>query len=133
MLGVEPGIAPMNDYVDSFNLWSPALVRELCKRIQLVTHTSWETAFAANLHVSEFILYGVFVDEAVGPQARVYPVNRMGCHNYWDEEPLGAQAALAFADTLGDDDVAMMISAKSGTELSVRREALTRAREVARK
>ena len=53
--------------------------------------------------------------------------DRMRCHNYWDELPLDLDAALSFVGRARDDDIALMISAKSRTELSIRRQAIAQA------
>jgi|SRR5215217_3765364 len=128
MLGLSNEVVgPVNDYVDAFNIWSPDVVRRLCSRVSDKSGKPWQTVFAANLHVSEFILYGVFVDEVLGEHAPVSAVNRMRCHNYWDDVPLDLDAALSFVARARADDVALMISAKSGTELSIRRQAIARA------
>ena len=128
MLGLSSEVSlPLNDYVDAFNIWCPDVVRALCSRISNESGEVWQTAFAANLHVSEFILYGVFVDEVLGGRAPVCAVDRMRCHNYWDEVPLDLDAALSFVGRARDDDIALMISAKSGTELSIRRQAIAQA------
>jgi hypothetical protein len=128
MLGLSNDVSPpLNDYVDAFNIWSPDIVRALCSRISEKSGKAWQTAFAANLHVSEFILYGVFVDEVLRASAPVCAVNRMRCHNYWGELPLDLDAALSFVGRARDDDIALMISAKSRTELSIRRQAIAQA------
>ncbi|WP_433499348.1 DUF6492 family protein [Sphaerimonospora sp. CA-214678] len=120
---------PLHDYVNSLTLWDPAAVRALQDRIEKVTGRRWQDAFSARLHISEFILYGVFVDELLGAPA----ASDTGiCHNYWDATPLSMAEALAFADRLDSRAVGMMISAKSGTTLDVRRAAISRCLEVAR-
>jgi hypothetical protein len=121
---------PLTDYVNPFNVWSPDVVRALCSKVSDESGLPWQTAVAANLHVSEFILYGVFVDEVLGDTAPLHVVDNLRCHNYWDEVPLDLGAALAFASRAGDDDIAMMISAKSRTEISVRRQAIAQAQGI---
>ncbi len=128
LLGLPPaGGGPLNDYVDAFNVWSPHVVRAMCARITHVTGKAWETAFASQLHISEFILYGVFLDEVLGMSAAVHVTDRMPSHNYWDATPLDLAKAYEFVDQARETDVALMISAKSRTPLDVRRRALTRA------
>jgi hypothetical protein len=50
----------------------------------------------------------------------------MLCHSYWDPSPLNLDTAERFARAVPDEDVAVMISAKSHTPLEVRRTALSR-------
>jgi hypothetical protein len=47
----------------------------------------------------------------------------MLCHSYWEPAALAAAAA-GFVRGLSPDDVAVIISAKSGTPLEIRREAM---------
>ena len=79
---------------------------------------------AGQLHVSEFILYGVFVDEVLGEQREYGAAESMLCHSYWDTSPLNLEAAEQFVSELPAEDIAVMISAKSHTPLDVRRTAL---------
>jgi Family of unknown function (DUF6492) len=123
---------PLPDYVSPFNFWDPAVVRRMQEYIRETTGKDWLDAFTAKLHISEFILYGVFVDEVLGRSAPLPPADVTVCHNYWERQPLDREAALAFADGLQPDAVAMMISAKSDTTLDVRRAAIERCAEIVR-
>nr|WP_233507739.1 DUF6492 family protein [Spongiactinospora gelatinilytica] len=122
---------PLPDYVSSLNFWDPALVREMQERITKVTGRHWMDAFNSHLHISEFILYGVFVDEVVGATAGPPPYTDSVCHNRWDDTPLDLAAALDFADRLTPSAVGMMISAKSRTPWDVRLAAVQRCAQVA--
>lgn len=123
---------PLPDYVSSFNFWEPATVRELQRRITATTGRDWLDAFTSQLHVSEFMLYGVFVDEvlhATGPRP---PADNTVCLNTWQRTPLDLDGALAFAELLEPDAVAMMISAKSNTPMDIRRAAIERCAAIAK-
>lgn len=126
LLGIPGARAPLPDYISAFNVWDRRTVLAMCDRIQQVTGRPWLDAVAGQLHVSEFILYGVFVDDVLGEQANVVPVESMLCHSYWDPSPLNLDAAERFVRAVPDEDVAVMISAKSHTPLDVRRTALSR-------
>jgi hypothetical protein len=76
------------------------------------------------LHFSEDILYGVFVDDVLGYRASVAHTESSLCHSYWGHRPLDVDSAKEFLGGIAADDVAVMISAKSNTPLNVRREAL---------
>lgn len=126
LLGVPPRDPPLPDYISAFNVWDRGTVLALLDRIERTAGRPWLDAVTAQLHISEFILYGVFVDEVLGASAQVAPSGSMLCHSYWDPSPLSAAQAAGFAAALPDSDVAIMISAKSGTPLDVRRAALAR-------
>jgi uncharacterized protein DUF6492 len=128
-LPVAPAL-PLPDYVSSFNVWDPAQVRAMQKKISETSHADWLDTFTRELHVSEFILYGVFVDQ-VANAGGLHPLSdTMFCHDYWGRTPLDHDQALAFADRMSADAVAMMISAKSNTPQEVRRAAIQRIRSV---
>lgn len=124
LLGVGRVAPPLPDYISPFNVWSRATVLGLKNRIEAVTGQPWLEAVASHLHFSEFILYGVFVDEVLG-QMKERRVDSMLCHSYWGHLPLGAESGKEFLSAAPRDSVAVMISAKSGTPLDVRRAVLS--------
>ena len=125
LLGLAPaGPPPLPDYVSPLNAWDRRVVLALRDRIERATGRPWLDAIASELHVSEFMLYGIFVDNVLGSQADVQPVESMLCHTYWGTAPLARGAAAQFVGARAQDDIAVMISAKSGTPLDVRRRAL---------
>jgi hypothetical protein len=121
---------PLPDYVSSFNFWDPAAVRALQQRITETTGRDWLDAFTAQLHISEFMLYGVFIDEVYSSAGARPVADTAVCHNTWQRTPMELDEALAFAERLPADAVAMMISAKSRTPDDVRRAAVERCAEV---
>lgn len=131
LFGLPPApLPPLPDYVSSFNFWDPAAVRAMQRRIGDVTGRDWLDAFTSQLHISEFMLYGVFIDE-VFRGSRPWPqADATVCHNTWQRTPLDLDGALAFAEQLDSDAVAMMISAKSGTPVEIRRAAIDRCAEI---
>jgi Family of unknown function (DUF6492) len=133
LLGLPPAPQPpLPDYISPLNFWQPATVREMQVRIADVKGRAWLDAFTSRLHVSEYILYGVFVDEAMNAAAARPPADTTICHNEWQRTPLDHGAAEAFANRLGPDAVAVMISAKSRTPNDVRQAAIRRCTEIVR-
>jgi hypothetical protein len=121
---------PLPDYVSSFNFWDPAAVRAMLARITEATGTDWLDAFTSQLHISEFMLYGVFVDEVLHASGPRPPGDTSVCLNTWQRTPLGLEESLAFAEQLEPEAVAMMISAKSNTPVDIRRAAIERCAEI---
>lgn len=126
LLGAD-GIAtpPLPDYVSPVGIWDPAVVRAMQDRITEVSGRPWLDSFTRELHVSEFIVYGVFVDHVLSPIVRP-PSTGSLCHNSWVRSPLDERSAMEFADQLPAEAVAVMISSHSRTPLGVRRAALRR-------
>lgn len=123
LLGLPSISPPMPDYVSAINVWSPKLVRRALRRVESVTGLPWATAFGREWTLSEFFLYGVYVDHLVGVD-HIDPVDSMQCHEYWDVEPLTPRTAMEFIHHLKPEDTAIMISAKSRTPLDLRRQAI---------
>lgn len=112
------------DYICWPCLWRPDVVRRLCAHLERTTGRPWWSAIARELHFSEMVLYGVFTDhhETVAAPA----TDDMHCVTHSDETALTSRDLDVFLDGVGRDDVAVMVSAKSGTELADRRRALRR-------
>jgi hypothetical protein len=126
LLGLPPAEAPYADYICWPAPWDPVVVRALLARVEQVTGKPWATAIGAQLHFSEEILYGVFVDEVLGAPADSYATDDMLCPEYSDEVPLDEGGMNGFLSRVVPDDIAIMVSAKSGTPLEVRRAAIAR-------
>jgi len=127
LLGVPPEPPPLPDYISPFNVWDRHIAAALQGWIQQTTGKHWLDAVGAQLHFSEFVLYGVFADKVLGGQVNVTETNSMFCHNYWKRTPLDLAAGERFVREMPEQDVAIMISAKSGTPLEVRRKILSAA------
>lgn len=130
LLGLPAGPKPpLPDYVNGIGVWDPPVLRAMLRRVEEVNGRHWVDAFTARLHISEFIVYGVFVDEAraiVGP-----PGDDALCHTYYEQTPLDLTAALEFAEALKPDAIGMMIAGNSGTAPEVRVAAIRRCEEIA--
>lgn len=133
LLGV-PGTAvpPLPDYVNPINLWQPGVVRAMQRRITEVTGHHWLDAVTAKLHISEFILYGVFVDHLHGAGTSPRLVDDRFCLHYFEREPMDARAAVVFTDRARPDTIGIMISSHSGTPHAVRQLAARRCTEMTR-
>jgi hypothetical protein len=124
LLGVPSAPPPLPDYISPFNVWDRRIVLAMLERIERATGSHWLDAVAGRMHFSEFFLYGVFVDKALGSQVSVRGTSSMFCRGYWKHRPLDLTEGLRFVQDMPAEDVAIMISAKSGTSLEVRRKIL---------
>jgi hypothetical protein len=124
MLGLpKPAAPPYTDYISSLLAWDPAIVRQLLAKVANTIGRPWTTAIAGQLHFSEWTLYGIFVDEAIGAPVNSFVSDDPLCLSYWNDGPLNRQGAFDFLRGVQPTDVAAMISAKSRTPLAVRRAA----------
>lgn len=125
------GLAPpppgfLHDYVAWPCPWSPAIVRSMLERVSEVTGEHWATAIGREIHFSEMILYGVYVDQIHSRTSEVVSTDSMRCLNYSEETPMDEAGVRSFLRGIGERDLAVMISAKSGVSLALRQRMLTR-------
>jgi hypothetical protein len=123
LLGLAPPNFPAPDYVSSFCVWEPRVVRALVERIERNMKQPWMDAVTGGRTLSEWTIYGVFVEEILGFDAEIFTETSL-CHSYWDNIPLTEKSAIEFASQIGPNDVAVLIQSKSKTPRNVRRAAL---------
>jgi hypothetical protein len=126
LLGLPPvgrGDA-LDDYICWPCTWSPQTVRDMLARIESVHGRSWQRLVGAQRHFSEMILYGVYVMEVLREAAPFVTVSEMACTRHTEETTLGPADLRALVSSRRPDDVAIMISAKSNTDIGMRRDAL---------
>jgi hypothetical protein len=119
----EPG--PLPDYIATPCAWDPAIVRSLLVHVERVAGRPWQTAVGAQVHLSEMILYGVYVDEVLGRRSGTAVTSDMRCVTHWPEEPLDGAGVQRLFDSVRPQDLGVMISAKSGTGLANRHSAIS--------
>ena len=109
------------DYVGQLITWRREHLLGLKARIELATGRPWHRAVGRSLRVSEYILYGFYVDHVL-PTAHYghYPSNDDLCHCCWFAEE--AQALARGTDRIGVGAVALLLQSNLG--LSTRQEAL---------
>lgn len=78
-------------------VWDPIVVGSLIEHIADSTGRNRVEAIGRQLHLSEFMVYGVFVDSVLGGVAAC---DRDLCHNYHERTPLSPGDAAAFADRM---------------------------------
>ena len=126
LLGLSPQTpSRLPDYICWPCAWDPAIVRAMLRRVEDATGRAWATAIGHELHFSEMILYGVYVEEVLGSTLTGVTAD-MRCRSHPDEIALDRNGLDRFLDEVAETDVAVMVSAKSGTALVVRRDAMRR-------
>ncbi len=118
LLGIDEAVRlPLPDYICWPMAWDPSIVARMLRRVERSTGAPWLNAIGSRLHLSEGILYGVYVDELVraGPAT-----DSMMCAQYTGDS-LDESGLREFLSRVGTDDNCIMVSAKSRTPLDVRR------------
>ncbi len=130
LLGVEPDGLPMDDYVGNVISWSRNTALDACARVEAVTGLPWHVAFTRGRKVSEYLLYGLYVDKVVGTKSSgIWLDERPWCHTYWGPQPLDDADVESFVAALKTDDIAFSIAGYTATEDRVVESALRLLRE----
>ncbi len=99
LLGIPERNAPMFNYIGNLIAWRRATLLELRRRIEHVNGEPWHRAIARAGTVSEYMLYGVFVSEALADAHS--PAHAHDCqprvlaHSVWRPDQWRSAAALA--------------------------------------
>lgn len=109
---------PCPNYLGNFITWKRDNVLALHQYLEKVFDRSWVETIANSWHLSEYILYGTFVELILQEKSDHYFDSQIICHNYWDTTPMSKTDIDKFFNELPQDCFAIMISAKSHTEIS---------------
>lgn len=124
LLGIGPAEGGnLTDYICWPCVWDPKIVCAMLKRVEEISGMAWQSAISSQLHFSEMMLYGTYVDEVLGgPRAATSSMKSIS----YSEEVLLTAAEISKLLRAGPPDVlSVMISAKSGIAHDLRLQALS--------
>lgn len=125
LLGLPPQDYFGARYIGNIVSWKRDNVLRLHQHIEETTRQDWRRAILSSWHLSEYILYGVFIDQVLGEGAGHYADADNICHEYWLDQPMSRADLRGFFQSLMPEHVAVMISAKAGIGVSEYRELVT--------
>jgi hypothetical protein len=113
LLNLEKPQFPVSNYMGQLVFWRKDNVIKLHRHLEQKNHRPWIEAICANWNVSEYILYGVFVEQILKDTSGHYIDNCDLCHNYWEEESLHTNQLQNFFANISSESIAAMLSAKA--------------------
>ena len=113
LLGIEPKDYFGARYIGNLITWRRQHLIELSSHVERRWQRPFLEVIANCWHLSEYILYGVFISEVLKEQALHNPESESLCLEYWEERPLPPEKSREFLDRLEPQHVAVMLSAKS--------------------
>lgn len=121
---------PSNDYfgaryIGNIVCWKRDNVLRLHEHIEATTGRDWRRAILSQWRLSEYILYGVFVDQILGDEAGHFAESENLCLEYWDDRPMSRSDMQEFFHSLLPEHVAVMISSKAGMAVAQYRDLIT--------
>jgi hypothetical protein len=117
LLGLPPVTYPTANHLGNFITWKRDNVLALHQYLEKIHGKSWIEVIANSWHLSEYILYGTFIELILKEESQHYYDPQMVCHDYWKTTPMSEIEIKNFVFNLPDEHFALMISAKSGTPL----------------
>lgn len=118
LLKLPPVEYPCPNYLGNFITWRRENVLALHQYLEKISDNYWIETIVNSWHLSEYILYGTFVELVLKEKSQHYFDSQIICHNYWDTIPMNKEEVNNFFTQLPQDCFAIMISAKSHTKLS---------------
>jgi hypothetical protein len=110
-----PNINPaVPDYIGNLITWKKTNVVQMCDYLEQISGRGWIETLGNVWNLSEYVLYGTYIDRVLGAAAAHYPDAHNFCHDYWMPENLDDQKLQNWIAGVARDQVAVMISAKAG-------------------
>ncbi|HZG38709.1 MAG TPA: DUF6492 family protein [Nodosilinea sp.] len=110
--GYRSGVARPN-YIGNLISWRQSNVTALRDRLEHLWGQPWLETLARSKTLSEYILYGVFVDQVLGNTAGHFYDWSPLCHEYWESDPLDDRQLAQFFAAIQPSHLAVMVSAKA--------------------
>jgi hypothetical protein len=115
-MGTDP--FPCPSYVDNMVPWHSPTVRALCEHIQQTSGKNWKVALGRNVIISEYSLYGLFVDRIMKDNSHLAPSWQSICKTEWRGGSMKAEELDEFCDNLLPGQVAVGFQSFLGIEES---------------
>jgi Family of unknown function (DUF6492) len=117
LLGLPPIDYAGARYVGNAITWRRENVFKMCERVEQVSGRGWIEALCNTWHFSEYTLYGIFVDYILKENSGHYEDPNNLCQEHWEDRPLSEPELQKFFTEITPEQVAVMISAKSGMSI----------------
>jgi Family of unknown function (DUF6492) len=124
MLGLGEPTFPATDFVGHVIVWDQRTIRALTKHIEKVTGREWAEALCRARHISEYMLYGYFVQNNPEYLADHVLSSKQLCVSYWDAQALDGQAIDKMLNSAEASQVAFSAPSFSGTSIELIRSSM---------
>jgi Family of unknown function (DUF6492) len=106
-------VQPIANYIGGIVTWKRENVLKLHRHIEEVSGRDYMETLCRSWHLSEYILYGAFVDSILQEKAGHFWNDRPVCKEYWNTTDLSDTELADFFQEINDEHLAVMISAKA--------------------
>jgi hypothetical protein len=105
---------PRPVYIGNLISWRRSNVIALCDYLEQISGRPWLETLAWSRTMSEYMLYGEFVDRILGEAAGHFADPDTRCYAYWLPQPMDEEQMSQFFAATPASAFALMISAKAG-------------------
>lgn len=113
----KPGL-PRPNYVGNLITWKPEIARSMCAYIEEKNGKPWIEVLAPTNHLSEYTLYGLYVQHILADKTEHFVDHPVMCRNYWGTSEMNDAELKAFIDGIKEEEFTFMISSKAGIDVS---------------
>ncbi len=114
-----PNNAEYHSYVDNMVTWRRQSVLGLQHRLGEKNKGQWQRAFRNRLQVSEYNLYGLYVDHIEKSGEVHFPSPHTLCKTHWAREPMNADQVQQFCENLSPGIVMVGIQSFAGVDIAL--------------
>jgi hypothetical protein len=108
-------------YIGNIITWRRDTLLDLHRRIEEINGRPWLEAVLQRWHLSEYVLYGTFVEHVLGDDSGHYVDPVVPCLEYWTQERLTDAGLAEFLGGLKPHHVSVMLSSKAGIPVTAYR------------
>jgi hypothetical protein len=116
LLGLPPSNYFGANYIGNMVTWRRDILLKMYRHIENTTGMPWMQAVCRQWHLSEYILYGIYVNHVLGGMGH-FPVSKNKVHISWDREIDTPEKLEAFFQCVQPDHLAVMVSSKQGVSV----------------
>ncbi len=113
LLGLPPRDYFGARFIGNAISWRRDNIIKLHDHIERVSGRSWMETVLRQWRLSEYILYGAFVDHVLGDDSGHYRDTHNLCHEYWNSVPMSDEQLGEFFANVRPNQAAVMISARA--------------------
>jgi len=124
LLGLPVPPLPASDFIGHIIFWDQQTTRAMASRIEAVSGLDWMETLCNTHEISEYMLYGYFVQNDARFAAGHTHTSGTPCISYWEQQTLSKDELNDLLCRASKDDVAFSIASFSGTPVDTIRAAI---------
>ena len=118
MLEISPA-GEFYGYVDNFVTWRRKSVLQLQQRLGHKYDGEWRRAFRNRMKVSEYNLYGLFIDNLTPTEERHFHTSQFLCKTHWFREAMTPDQVISFCGNLAPHEVMVGFQSFVGVDVAL--------------